>query len=177
MKQLIKPIAIIGILIFAVAYWLTTPLTLDGYLSCASYAVSGVTAIAVLYDLWLWRWNPLEHVPVLRRRYCGKISSTYENSPVSKEIMMSVKQTLFSVQITAQTDINSSITVVGLITKEYGAHVLYYTYMTNPNAIVQKTNPAQYGTCRMELEPDTGTIKGKYWTSSGTTGDIVWSNE
>lgn len=177
MKQLIKPIAIIGIVIFVVACLLDKPLTLGSYFSCAGYAVSGVTAVAVLYDLWLWRWSPLEHAPVLRRKYGGRISSTYENAPASKTIMISVKQTLFSVQITTLTDINSSITVVGLITKEYGAHVLYYTYMTNPDAVVQKTNPVQYGTCRMELGPGIGTIKGKYWTSSGTTGDIVWSSE
>jgi hypothetical protein len=29
----------------------------------------------------------------------------------------------------------------------------------------------------MALEKDTGTIKGKYWTSSQTTGDIQWQEQ
>lgn len=46
--------------------------------------------------------------------------------------------------------------------------------MTNPSAATQKSNPIQHGTCRMVLEGDNKTIRGKYWTSSNTTGDIEW---
>lgn len=73
-----------------------------------------------------------------------------------------------------KTDINNSASVIGNITEENGQHFLYYTYVTYPKTNDQKKNPIQYGTCRMLIE-NISDFEGKYWTSVGTAGDIVWS--
>ena len=91
-----------------------------------------------------------------------------------KKIDVYVTQTLFSIKVKTKTDINSSFTVSASIEQEYGNYFLYYTYITDPNANVQKDNPIQHGTCRMMLQTDTQCIEGKYWTSGRRTGDIYW---
>ena len=81
---------------------------------------------------------------------------------------------MFGVRVYSKTDINNSASVIGNITEENGQHFLYYTYVTNPKTNDQKKNPIQYGTCRMLIE-NISDFEGKYWTSAGTAGDIVWS--
>jgi hypothetical protein len=64
--------------------------------------------------------------------------------------------------------------MVGEIVEENGESVLYYSYITNPSAVTQRTNPVQYGTCRITLNEECEKMQGKYWTTSQTIGDIEW---
>jgi hypothetical protein len=155
-------------------YLTNKPVTFGDYFSCVSHAVSVVTVAFFVYERWLWRYIPWKRPPVLKKHYNGSIIYTEDTEVRTKEIVVSVKQSLFSVSVQTKTDINASYSITATINMEHGIYFLYYSYITNPNAIVMEGNPIQYGTCRMALQKDTSTLKGKYWNTSRRNGDISW---
>ena len=175
-KKMIKPIIIAAVIILVICWIVLKPTTLDDKLSCVGYAISGVTILFVLYERFLWRYIPWNRPPLLKKKYSGTISYTYKNQSSTKPIEITVKQSWLSVSIKAKTDINSSSSITGTIVSEFGDNVLYYNYITTPSAATQGKNPIQHGTCRMMLEGDNTIVKGKYWTSSKTIGDIEWKS-
>ena len=172
-KDLIKPMVAIGILAFLICCLIKKPSTWDDYASYISYAVSAVTILYILYERWLWIFIPWKRPPILKKHYDGTIYYYEGNESKTKSIDVFVEQRLFSLKITTKTDINSSYTIAASIEQEYENFFLYYTYITNPNASVQAGNPIQHGTCRIVLSPDTRSLRGKYWTTSNTIGDII----
>ena len=173
-KKLIKPMILIAVMIFAICWIIKKPETLGDYSSYVGYAISGVSILFVVYEKWLWRIIPWNRPPVFLEKYDGIISYIFSNQPGSKYISINVRQTWLSVEITTNTDINSSYTVTGSIVREHGVDVLYYIYVTDPSTLHQSENPIQRGTCRMILNGDMENLKGTYWTTSRTTGDIEW---
>jgi hypothetical protein len=173
-SDLIKPIIIVGGLVILICYLIKKPVTLGDYSSYISYAVSSVTVLFVIYERWAWKVIPWKRPPIFKKHYDGTITYTEKKETKTKKIDVHIKQSLFSVKVETQTDINGSCSITASIEQEYDGYVLYYTYITNPNANVQKSNPIQHGTCRMTLKKDMSSINGKYWTTSQTTGDIQW---
>ena len=173
-QKLIKPGIIMAALTFAICCLIKKPQEFGDYTSNVSYAVTVVTLIFYIYEEWAWRIIPWNRPPVLKKQYSGTIRYTFKGTAGEKPIGIQIKQTWLGIDIKTNTDINSSVTITAAIVSEFGQDVLYYTYMTNPSAATQKSNPIQHGTCRMVLEGDNKTIRGKYWTSSNTTGDIEW---
>ena len=175
-KNLIKPMIFSAIGIFVLCCILIkVPDKFEDFTSYAGYAVSGVGILFLLYERFLWRIIPWNRPPVLKKKYNGNLKYKYKNQESTKPITIDVKQTLLSVKVNAKTDINSSYSVTGSIVKEHDdIDVLYYTYYTDPISAVRKKNPIQYGTCRMILNNRNEKIKGTYWTSSETIGDIEW---
>lgn len=173
-NDLIKPLVAIGCAVFLVCCFVKKPVAWDEYSSYIGYAISAVTVLFVVYERWVWRFIPWKRPPVLKQHYDGIISYAEKRETKTKQIDIFVKQSLFSIKIKTRTDINESYTITASIEQEYDSYILYYTYITNPDASVQKGNPIQYGACRMTLEEDTRIVKGKYWTTSQTTGDIQW---
>lgn len=177
-KSLITPIIVTFVIFVVASYCIIQPHTFDDYSSCVSYAISGVTILFLLYEKFLWRFIPWNRPPVLKNEYDGVIEYVREKQSHSKEIKISVKQTLLTIRITTKTDINSSRALTGEIVEEHGTNILYYSYITNPSAQCRDDNPIQYGTCRMELSlDDRKTMIGHYWTSANTTGDIIWKEK
>lgn len=173
-KKLIKPIILFAVVIFGLCCFIKKPVSIDEYGSYIGYAISGVSILFVLYERFLWKVIPWNRPPVLKKHYDGMITYLLKKDVSSKKIDISVKQTWLSVRITTKTDINSSNSIVGEIIDENGERVLYYSYITNPSAVTQKTNPVQYGTCRIVLTKKCEKMQGKYWTTSQTLGDIEW---
>lgn len=173
-QKLIKPEIIIAAIIFFVCYLIKKPHEFGDYISYVSYAVTAVTAIFCVYEKWVWRFIPWNRPPVLKEQYDGIIYYKLNGIAGEKSISVWIKQTWLGIDVKTKTDINSSVTITATVLSEFGQDVLYYTYMTNPSAATQKSNPIQHGTCRMVLNGDNKTISGKYWTSSNTTGDIEW---
>ena len=161
-KKIIKPMIIIAIILFVLFLVLLKPTSIDDYCSCAGYSISLVTILFVLYERLIWRIIPWNRPPRLKKKYSGTLSYVYKSQPGTKPIDISVKQSWLTVSIKAKTDINSSLSITGMIVSEYGNDVLYYNYITNPDAVTQGKNPIQYGTCRMMLDSNNETIKGKY---------------
>lgn len=175
-KKLIKPMIIIAAAIFGLCCLIKKPSTYDDVSAYIGYAISGIGILFVVYERFLWKYIPWNRPPVLKKQYAGTLSYVYKNQPGTKDISIGVKQTWLSVEITTQTDINASYTIAGTIVNEHGVDVLYYTYVTDPSAVYQGKNPIQHGTCRMVLDNKNNRIKGKYWTSSKTVGDMEWTD-
>lgn len=173
-KKMIKPIIIAAVVIFVACWLIMKPVELGDYSSCVGYAISGVTMLFVLYERIFWRYIPWNRPPLLKKKYSGTISYVYKGLPGTKAIEITVQQSWLSVSIKTKTDINSSSSITGEIVNEYGNDVLYYNYITNPTAVSQGKNPIQHGTCRMVLDGYNSIIRGKYWTSSKTVGDMEW---
>ena len=173
-NKMIRPIIIAAVLFFLLFWIVLKPEKIEDYCSYIGYAISCVTVLFFLYERVLWRYIPWNRPPLLKKKYNGTISYKLKNQSETKPIEISVEQSWLSVSIKTKTDINSSVSTTGMIVSEYGNDVLYYNYITNPTAATQGKNPIQYGSCRMCLEGDNNIIKGKYWTSSKTIGDIEW---
>ena len=134
-----------------VIFWIVIkPTEIGDYSSCIGYAISGVTILLCVRKNTLALYT-VESSAVIEKQYTGIISYVYKNQPGTKPIEISVKQSWLSVSIKTKTDINSSRSITGTIVSEYGDDVLYYNYITNPDAVTQGKNPIQYGTCRMVL--------------------------
>lgn len=173
-NKLISPGAIVLGICFLISFLIRNPMKINEYVTCVEDAASVTTIILLFYINYLWRYIPWNRPPLLKSRYKGVIRYKYNNIYGEKTILVRVKQTWLAVDIKTKTDINESMTTSASIVKEFNSTVLYYTYITNPNACCQATNPIQYGACRIGLGTENIHLYGKYWTSSNTTGDIEW---
>lgn len=129
-------------------------------------------AVFFFYYKYIWKFIPWNRPPVLKKTYSGVIYYNYNNQSGQKNINLYIEQTWLSTTIKAETDINSSISICSNIIKDHGEYVLYYTYITSPSSFVADFNPIQYASCRLFINEEAGTLKGTYWTSRGTRGDI-----
>ncbi len=182
----IKPFIFISAIIFAVAYLVLSPQRLKDYTECVAYTVSVMSILAWIYIHWGWRLSPWERMPRLANKYSGTIKFLYNGTHGEKKAEISFCQTLISTQVKIKTDEIRSISVAGNIVLENDVYVLYYTYITSPQGMVNAQNPIQRGSCRIELELWEGKniknwlfrktapkLSGDYWTNRKTTGDII----
>ena len=176
-RKLTKLVIWLSIIVFVICLAFRRPITYKGYFSCIESTVSVVTVFFIMYERVLWRYIPWNRPPVLRKSYSGFIKYLDKDIPKEKHIDIKIKQTFFSVCIETKTDINSSYTIMSSIVKEHDNYVLYYTYITDPDAVVQQSNPIQFGTCRMVLNKKNDILRGKYWTTRRSIGDIEWRAE
>ena len=177
-KKLIKPLIIIAAVIFIICYLVRKPSSISDVGSYLGYSISGVSILFLLYERWLWRYIPWNRPYVLKKKYSGKIEYIYNNEHKEKVISVLTKQTWHSISIQVTTDINRSSSITADIIDENHGTVLYYTYMTNPTMMSQvNNNPIQHGACRMDLASNDSMIRGVYWTSHKTAGDIMWFEE
>ena len=138
---------------------------------CIGEAIGIAGAFMLLYERLLWRINPFEKTPRISGNYSGVIEYQYNNGG-QKEVTVTLRQSLLSVKILMNTDEVSSRSISSLILDDGNENVLIYTYITQPKSKVSKANPIAYGTCRMSLEKS-GVLRGTYWTSQATIGDIL----
>lgn len=173
-SRLMKYALSIGAIAMVIFTLISKPNDFSGWAEYVSYSTSIATAFAFLYEKWLWKWNPLEKMPQLKNKYDGTLHYRYNGTEETKPIKIEIDQSLLKVKVKTRTDMSSSSTVMGMIIEENGEHVLYYSYITNPDITVTRDNPMQYGTCRMELNRDNVQISGHYWTNRMTAGDMTW---
>ena len=173
-KKLIQPGAVILGICFFISFFIRGPLEISEYVTCIEDAASGTAIVLIGYINYLWRYIPWNRPPLLKSRYNGIIKYKFNNIYGEKPITIKVKQTWLSIDVKTKTDINESLTTSASIVNEFNSTILYYTYITNPSACCQETNPIQYGACRIRLDSENSHLYGKYWTSSNTVGDIEW---
>lgn len=131
-----------------------------------------VTAIYFVYSKWLWKYNPLEKTPRLKKQYKGYFISTYENKNKKYDIDFRISQSLFHTEVTCVTKESSSRTINAHIYCDKGECRLIYNYMNEPQNVFTDRSPIHYGTCILSLG-DVNNITGKYYTARNTKGDIV----
>ena len=176
-KKLIKPAIVLASITFIVCCIVKKSSTISDLFSYIGYAITIDTIVFVLYEKYFWKVIPWNRPPILKKKYKGTIEFNYKNDYRTKNIIIEIKQTWATVHIKMKTDINQSSSITADIVSENNQDVLYYSYITSPTAMTEKSNPIPHGTCRMVLCKDNKAIDGKYWTSSKTTGDIHWTED
>ena len=138
-------------------------------IDCIGYTGTIVTLLSVTYIQWLWRFNPLEKTPKLRKEYTGTFTSTYDN--VKRTVEIKIKQNLLRAIIYLKTDESSSKSVISGLYEDCEQKWLTYVYLNTPIATVRERSEIHYGVCRL-LVDDVNFLTGQYFTDRKTLGDI-----
>lgn len=80
-KKLIPGIIVIAFFIFWVFYLFLPTKSLADIWSYIGYAISLDSVLIVCYSMFLWRLNPLEKMPKLKKYYKGEIHSNFKKTP------------------------------------------------------------------------------------------------
>jgi len=176
-KSLLVAVTLFALRVFAVPEIFGSLIIESGYdiISSVGEAIGTAGIIMLLYERFIWRINPLEKTPVISGSYDGEIEYQY-NGGGRKRVRAKIKQSLLSVSVLMYTDEISSRSISSVIFNNGSECVLIYSYLTHPKSSVSKRNPIAYGTCRMSIE-EKGVLKGTYWTSLSTIGDITLIRE
>ncbi len=133
---------------------------------CISDSVAITGLLMFCYERFLWRFNPFESTPKLKKDYDGNIVSTFDNK--SRDATLVVQQTLLSIHITLKTDESRSQSVNASIIQLNGEKCLVYTYINTPNALVRDRSSIHYGTATLCIEKQD--LSGNYYTDRKTSG-------
>ena len=171
MEALIKLSGIIVLVIFIILYKLKMPESVLEYwdliLESTGYSVIAI----VVYERYLWKYNPFVKIPRLKKKYTGILSYNYKGKFGEKNVEIEIKQSFLSTDVKLKSDEISSKTITSDLVEENGEFVLYYTYITNPLSRCSDENPIQVGTCKLVID-NINDIRGNYWTSRKTIGDL-----
>lgn len=171
MEALIKLSGIIVLVIFIILYKLKIPESVLEYwdliLESSGYSVIAI----VVYERYLWKYNPFVKIPRLKKKYMGILSYNYKGKFGEKNVEIEIKQSFLSTDVKLKSDEISSKTITSDLVEENGEFVLYYTYITNPLSRCSDENPIQVGTCKLVID-NINDIRGNYWTSRKTIGDL-----
>ncbi|MBO5341546.1 MAG: hypothetical protein J6A73_02545 [Lachnospiraceae bacterium] len=174
-EKMVAPIIVMAAITVFVCCCIKRPASIGDW---CGYVGNGITVATILFGIYatlLWRVNPIGKTPKLFGYYIGEIESNYKKNGVNKKkkIKIKIKQTLFTIKVISETNINESSSVAEVLREENGVKLLYYTYLTNPKTNERKSNPIQYGAARMVVD-DIKKISGRYWTTQSTVGDMSW---
>lgn len=140
----------------------------------AGEAIAFSAAVMLAYEKFLWRYNPFEKTPVLKKKYKGTLLSTYDG--VERETILEVKQTLLSINVVLITGESRSRSISSSIEKIQDEWQLTYCYLNVPNANVRNRSTIHYGTALLCIE-NPEEIQGQYFTDRKTTGDMKFQPE
>lgn len=157
----------IAIIVFIILKWFCKDIE---FLDSLTYSTAITSGIVILYVTFLWRINPLEKVPKLRKEYKGKLISNYDD--IERDIQISVKQNLFETKINFKSEESSSKSITANFYDEYWTKILSFGYINNPKAIHKDRSPMHYGMCILEIK-DKNNLEGQYFTDRCTRGDII----
>lgn len=171
MEALIKLSGIIVLVIFIILYKLKMPESVLEYwdliLESTGYSVIAI----VVYERYLWKYNPFVKIPRLKKKYTGILSYNYKGKFGEKNVEIEIKQSFLSTDVKLKSDEISSKTITSDLVEENGEFVIYYTYITNPLSRCSDENPIQVGTCKLVID-NINDIRGNYWTNRKTICDL-----
>lgn len=151
------------------------------FLDALSYAVSTASVVCLIYDRWLWRINPLEKTPRLRRKYISHQVSTY-NGGTNMEVDITIKQTLSSISISETWSTGKCKSVTATLVKDANTDdwKLIYTYLTDPPLTPpgEPLDDMHYGTAILHYESK-DRLTGKYFTGrhNPTAGSMIFTRQ
>lgn len=140
----------------------------------AGEAIAFSALVMVLYEKKLWKYNPLEDTPVLKKKYIGKFISTYDD--VERTAVLEIRQTLLSVNIIFTSGESKSKSIAASIDKILDEWQLTYCYLNVPQASVRNRSAIHYGTAMLCIETP-NRLQGQYFSDRKTTGDMFFSSE
>lgn len=136
----------------------------------------GITALFMAaFNKWLWKWKPLNllagGMPVLAKRYKGKIRFNWEGKDQERDSEIGIEQTFLNVIVKLGTTESSSNSVTAIIETVNNEKQLVYTYLNTPRAELQNRSAIHYGTAMLRVgEPKH--ISGNYYTSRLSRGSM-----
>lgn len=142
-------------------------------------AISINLVLLAIFIKWLWRLNIfrgwLVKIPNLNGEWSGKINTTYDGK---KEIHINVliNQTFLNTNICMSSDEMESNSFSTSFFEDNGQKKLCYSYISCPKANYREDSPIHMGTTILTFDSLTPTVlKGEYWTSRKTVGEIELS--
>lgn len=86
-----------------------------------------------------------------------------------------VQPDMFTIRVLRNSDESGSASFGEELSKDDdGTWKLYYSYRSEPNALVRDRSPISYGTARLRTaRNDLKALKGDYWTDQKTTGVLT----
>jgi len=181
--------------------WIVVPLSILIWILLILLAELGVdpiwgaikripTVITIDFGLWLffvkwaWKWKVFQGwlvpFPVLEGTWAGVMRSTWTD-PVTKTAIppipfsLVIRQSFLSISCSIYTEESSSISCSSdiIIDKESKRTQLLYHFTNRPQASVRNRSEIHDGTALLDVIEDKQVkMKGEYWTSRKTTGDI-----
>lgn len=149
-----------------------------------SYAVTVNAGAYLLFTRFLWKktifQNWLVTIPIVEGTYQGTIESNFIDPDTQQPrdaipALVTIKQGFSKIHVWLRTAENESHSLTASIinTPDEQISRLIYTYNATPKATLQSQSPIHLGTASLEIENDNSfTLRGSYWTSRGTTGDM-----
>lgn len=136
----------------------------------------GIAAIFMAcFNKWWWRWKPLNRIsggmPVLAKKYKGKIQFIWDEQEQERDSEISIEQTFLNVIVKLGTDESSSNSVAATIKEENGSKMLIYTYLNTPRAEIQDKSVIHYGTAMLIVD-DPKHLTGNYFTIRKSRGSM-----
>jgi len=133
--------------IISIIIYLVMVVLMGDAIRCISPAVSVAVIIFFAYDRVLWRINPFEKTPKLRKRYKACQVSTYKGG-YKYETEIVIRQSLSSIAVVENMGSSYCESVSSEFVKSNtGEWVLYYTYLTHPEMRMgDETDDMHYGT-------------------------------
>lgn len=136
----------------------------------------GFTALFMAgFNKWWWKWEPLNWLaggmPVLAKRYKGKIRFHWEDKDQERDSEIGIVQTFLHVNVKLGTSESSSNSVTASIKEDNGSKLLIYTYLNTPRAELQNRSAIHYGTAMLNID-DPKHITGNYYTTRLSRGSM-----
>ena len=142
--------------------------TLFGY---AGEAVGITTIIMTCFNKWLWKLKLLHWVsggmPVLAKKYKGKIRYNYNNIEQKRDIEIEIAQTFLTITVKSRTKESMSDSITAVIEKGK----MIFTYLNTPNAEIQDRSTVHYGTAIIDVD-DPKHLVGNYYTGRLSRGSM-----
>lgn len=141
----------------------------------AGEAVGGTVLLMAGFNKWFWKWKPLNmlagKMPVLAKKYKGRIRFTIDSQDRELDIEIGIVQTFLNVTVKLGTDESNSNSVTATIKEENGSMMLIYTYLNIPRAEIQNKSAIHYGTAILNVD-DPRHITGNYFTTRLSRGSM-----
>ncbi len=172
-KRYLAIIAVSAILTFLICVYLFNLSIKES----VSWSISTVSFIVLFFIQFAWKWRIfcgwLVPFPNLNGCWKGNLESSYEGVPQKIPVEIFIKQTFLHIQIKLSTgeSKSNSITASFNIDTDREIKQLCYSYQNNPKCKLQESSPIHYGTVIFDIESN-DEMKGPYWTSRKTVGDI-----
>jgi hypothetical protein len=175
--KLIKSFVWLGIVLLIIRCFFSRESLINNFslYDVFGYIVESVGLSVILitfYERFLWRYNPFEATPVLKKRYKGVLRSTYDG--LDLEATLEIHQTLLTISIVLHTGESKSKSITASIEIILGEKQLTYCYLNTPNASVRNRSDIHYGTAMLCVD-DVNKLKGQYFSDRKTTGDIEFT--
>ncbi len=151
-------------------------------------AATAISIATICFFSWLWRFRIFQKwlvlIPNLNGIWIGEIHSDWINPKTnervaSKNVKLTIKQSLFNISCSMETDEMKSTSVCSgfNIDKNNQIKQLIYTYLSTPNQNIQARSRMHNGSIIFDINESNDKMTGNYWTGRNTTGTIKINKE